>query len=500
MAVLAMALVAGGMACERARGTRELHVGKQRLGVLPDPEHAGTLRVDDEGRDWAVILGTLGNRRLVRNGVELKGYRDVSEANFAPNGDRMLYWAIPEDPAATGLLLVDGDTILRTPAARPGQLVFSEDGKHWATAAGIGLGDPFAVASENRLAEPTRGPVVVLHDGREIGRHADTSPVALDATGTHVAYLARDDEGRVSVVVDGVISAPFERPPGAKPPAVDEKRIGPTLGGWYSVRYLSDGSILSVADHAEGWAVRRDGRELATYAWAAQPFPAGVEPATPEGGEGRAAFIPPSLVTAAEAPVAVWWERPAGGGKQWRLVRDGQPVDEVLCGRPWDYGRPLLSADGEHVAYVCIDVEPQHPGDVAPRETMWVVHDGKRLGPYASVWGLSLTKDGEHVVYAVLDAPTPEGRWRFHRDGVPFGKELLETWPVRLGDDGRTMATQGRGLDDQTRLMFDGLPVGRFDQVLWGPSFVGPEAVAWVIRRGDTLWRVEAWRGDERPS
>lgn len=497
ISVLTMALVVSGAACER--GAPELHVKKQRLGVLPDPEHSGTLRVDDEGRDWAVILGGLGERRLVRNGAEQKAYKDVSEANFAPASDRMLYWAIPEDPAATGLFIIDGETIIQTPVARPGQIVFSEDGKHWATSAGIGLGDPFAVAEENRLAQPTRGPVVVLHDGREVGRHADTSPVALDATGAHVAYLARNDEGRVSLVIDGVVSAPFEPVPGHTPKPVDEKVIGPTLGGWYAVRYLDDGSILTIADHTDGWAVRRDGRELATYAWATQPYPSGVEPNTPAGAEGKAAFIPPSLVVASDAPVAVWWERPAGDGKQWRIVRDGQPVDDVLCGRPWDYGRPLLSADGTHVAYVCIEVEPQQPGDVAPREKMWVVHDGKRLGPYPSVWGLTLTKDGEHVVFAVLQGSTPPGTWRFTRDGVPFGKPLLETWPVRLGADDRTIATQGRGLDDKTRLLFDGVPVGRFDQVLWGPSFIGPEAAAWVIRRGDTLWRVEAWRGDAPP-
>jgi hypothetical protein len=401
---------------------------------------------------------------------------------------------MPEDPTATGLVVVDEGVDVQTPVARPPKVVFSENGLHWALAGGIALGDPFAVDAAGKPLPPTRGPVVVLHDGREVGRHGDTSYPALDAGGARIAYLARDD-GQVRLIVDGQASAAYHTRPGSAPPTIGEHVVGPTMHARYSVRFLSDGSLLSVADHADGWAVRHDARELATYAWATEPFASGAAPATPEGLEGRAAFIPASITAARGAPVALWWERPAGDATQWRVVRGGQPVDTIPCPRPWETERPVISPDGEHAAYVCAWPEPAPEGDLTPRETMWVVHDGRRLGPYPMVWGVALSPDGRHVAYAASDGAVPQAHWRYHRDGLPFGPEFLETWSARFGPDGRRLAWEARGADGVTRLYFDDVPIARFDEVLWGPSFLGADAVGWVVGRDDRLWRVEAWVG-----
>jgi hypothetical protein len=496
--VLCALLAALGVACgERAE---KVHAQKQRLGALPKDRRPGTLAIDSDGRGWAIKAGPEGRRRLMRNGVDGEVLPDVSEPILAPETGRLLFWRLPDEPNPTGLLLVDGDTMVPTPIARPGQVIFSENGLHWAVAGGIGLGDPFAIDADGKPIPPKRGPVVVLHDGREVGRHVDTSSPVLDRSGAHIAYLAREDDGKVRLIVDGKATPPYEMAPGTKPPTIGERVVGPVMDDWYSVRFLSDGSLLSVSDHVDGWAIRRDDRVLATYAWATEAHPAGIQPTTPEGLAGRAAFIPSSIRVAKDVPVALWWERPPGDVVQWRVMRDGQPVDTQLCPRSWERERPAVTDDGRHVAYVCVEPEPAQEGDLVPREKMWVVHDGKRLGPYPLVWGVTLSPDGQHVVYSVSDGGSPQPRWRYHRDGVPFGPEFLETWPARFGPDGTHLAYEARGVDGTARLILDGMPIASYDEVVWGPTFVDPDRVAWVVSRDEQLWRVEAWVGDDTPA
>lgn len=492
-AVLAVAFVACG-----PPPRTELHTRKQRIAVLPKDKRAYFAMTKD-GRHWAVKAGPEVGRRIVRDGVDGPTYGDTSEPFFTADGT-LVYWRMPDDPAATGLPIVVGDETIETEIARPGPLVFSEEGNHWAVAGGIAFGDPLKRDAEGKVVRPKRGPVIVLHDGREIGRHSDTSLPAIDARGEHVAYLARDDAGKVSLAVDGkLVGAPFETAPGLKPPTVGDEIIGPAMKGWYKVRYLDDGSILSVSDHPDGWAVRRNDEVLASYAWATEPWPPGATVTPPQGFEQASAFIPNSIELADGAPSAVWWERLAGDASAWRVVRNGKPVDSIVCPRPWERARPATSADGQHVAYVCGEPLPTPMGSNVPFENLWVVHDGTRYGPYQYVWGVTLSPDGKHVAYAVADANTKDTMWRYFRDGKPVSGRFFESWQPRFGPDNRRLAWQTRGLEDKRRLVFENKNIARFDEVVWGPTFLGPDAVAWVVRRDEELWRIEAWYGDDAP-
>jgi hypothetical protein len=198
---------------------------------------------------------------------------------------------------------------------------------------------------------------------------------------------------------------------------------------------------------------------------------------------GTAAIVPESVVVAEKAPVAVWWERLAAPTEQWRVVRDGAPVDGLVCGRFWRDQPPALSPDGRHVAYPCFTK------DVFGRNEGYVVLDGRRFGPYRNVWGIRLSDDGEHVAYGAAD-DHPTRPWSFHVDARRLRLRFDEVWRPRLSPDGDRLAWAARRGDRPFVGLDDGI-VAAFDDVLWGPRF-SQGAVSWVIRRGRKVTRLDA--------
>src|SRR5262249_56333515 len=97
-----------------------------------------------------------------------------------------------------------------------------------------------------------------------------------------------------------------------------------------------------------------------------------------------ASIVASSIVSADDAPVAVWWERMPGAELRWRVVRDGQAIDGMICSSYWDTQPPVVTADGAHVAYVC----PTPIETEVPLGRRWVVLDGRRFGPYIESWTL----------------------------------------------------------------------------------------------------------------
>jgi hypothetical protein len=179
-----------------------------------------------------------------------------------------------------------------------------------------------------------------------------------------------------------------------------------------------------------------------------------------------AAIVPTSLVVAAEAPAAVWWERLAGGGERWRVVRDGEPVDDVTCSTHFAPQPPQVSPDGRHVAYVCIEANG-----------VTAVVDGRRSVDFVKVSGVALSATGAHVAWSTTDAVL--------RDGVPLPDRWRAPSIPRIDANGAHVAWES----DAT-LVLDGRRIARFDEKLWGPSFDEPGRVAWVIRRGRRLVRL----------
>lgn len=466
-------LVALG-ACRRQH--EPLDAAKEILATLPATYRRGSVAVARDGRTVAWIDARADGMRVVAGGIEGPPWADVLTPKPAPRGGLVGYWATDtkavEPPPVS---LVVGGPPVRTGFVRPGVLVFAPDGKRWAAAGG--LVDP--------SGPDRRGPVAVLVDGREAGRFADTSAPAFSPDGRHVAWLAEQDGGGLAVVVDGTVRREIAQAVPDVSPAMKLQNAGPTLGPHMLIQWMADASLLVLAPGPDGWALTRDDRRL------------GVWPQARLERSGNVAFdfgdrfaeapaIASASVSAAElAPVVAWWERLPGAAERWRVARDGSAVDDVVCqsylaSQP----PPTLSPDGAHVAYGC----RLHADDTSPQTV--VVRDGERFGPYWGVYGVAVADDGTVAYAATDDAPTVFPRmWRYRVEGRPRGPRVQEAWRPRLDPAGERLAWEATP-EKASYLGLDATPVSRFDEVYWGPEFVAPQQVAWVVRRGRKIARI----------
>src|SRR5262249_3399569 len=159
---------------------------------------------------------------------------------------RLFYWA--GNPPTEGYLVADG-TRLGGPFARQSTIVFTSDGRHWATA---------GVLQDQADGRP--GPTVEYVDGRELGRHPDASLPTLSDDGRDVAYLVAEEDGPVRLIVDGA-----EREGHLVPDAECARRakrrpkgINPDLWPQFQVRYAGD-SLFVMTQDVDGWGIYRDG-------------------------------------------------------------------------------------------------------------------------------------------------------------------------------------------------------------------------------------------------
>jgi hypothetical protein len=262
----------------------------------------------------------------------------------------------------------------------------------------------------------------------------------------------------------------------------------------YPVHFLSDGRLLALVRDARGWTVQRDGEPLASYATntASRREDAAVREIDPFAT--ASAIYPDSLTVAETAPVAGWWERPSGSAGRWRIVRDGTPVDGIVCAAAWTRQPPVISADGRHIGYVCPTYDgggtPQHP-------LLYVVFDGQRHGPYRDVWGLRPSDDGTRLGWAAITPTETSGEWTYYAEGRPVVGGFTEAWRPRLDPINQRLAWLGRKANG-IRLGLDGRTHATVEEVLWGPKFSDAGHLTWVVRRGRNVVRLDI-RPDGKP-
>jgi hypothetical protein len=438
---------------------------KRILTLLPLPWKRPSLNVAEDGEHVTYAVRDAGGFHVVTPAGPGPRYDEVSPPLFAPASNRVFYWGRRDHEGGHAYDVVTDTTSTPTPFVEPLALVPSKGGARWAA-----LG---SLDREPGGATDVPPPVAVVVDGREMGRWIAATRPDFSPDGAHVAWIAREASGRALVVVDGAVVRWFDAPPaGADAPPFQKLA---------AARYLSDGRLVTLVPEHDGWVLERDGERLATYGHNLIPGTTLLlaDPTTP------ASMIAGSLVTAPKAPVAVWWERMAGQTEQWRVVRDGAPVDGIVCDHYWDTQPPVVTDDGAHVAYVC----PMAAEVGFPLGRRYVVLDGRRFGLYVESWTLGLSADGSQVAYGAAET-LPIMTWRVFANGVARSPSFELVWRPRLSPDATRVFWAAGPERGRRSIGVDMRTIMHFDDILYGPEFPDGETAVWVIRRGRKITRV----------
>jgi hypothetical protein len=445
-------------------------VQREVLASLPASYRRGSLAISDDGRRFAYAERIEGGQRIVQGTTAGPTFVEVSHPVFAPQSGTLLYWAHDPQQGPENLLLVADGKATATYFPLTAPLVLSRDGSRWAVAGMIG---------ERRDGKLVPAGAAIYSNGTLVARYRDLSMPALSHDGAHLAFIAEKDSGDLALVVDGVEQRGFTAP-GAKASPVF-KASATKLGlDQFRVLYLPDNRLAMLAYDADGWAVYRDAQRLASF-----PHVVALGEVVFHVDQFRhsAAILASSLDHAEGSALLVWWERMAGEKERWRVARDGVP-ELVTCGAYWESSPPLLSKDGRRVLYPC-----RREAAIRPGAVLDVVVDQRRYGPFLSAWGAAFSDDGRHAAFAATSER--QGGWRYHLDGKFYPMSYDEVWRPRFSPDGKHLVWQAsRG--KRSVLVADGDSLYSYDEVLWGPAFPSPDQVAWVVRRGRKLMRVEA--------
>ncbi|GIW45237.1 MAG: hypothetical protein KatS3mg077_2519 [Candidatus Binatia bacterium] len=475
-ACLIAAAVGFGCHTQKSAPSSRKHTVARELLRLPPTARRTSLAIGSDGLHFAYAEPTTAGQRVVFEGGADPEFEEVGNPVLLRETHTRLYWAFERRLGQQRLAIVENGRAFDTPCAQPGAFWLSRNGKRWATVC--------ALATEG--AEPQNGKrAAVLSNGEVIGSYGDVSVPTLSADGAHVAFVAERDDGQHVLVIDGQERRLLEAPPKEKAsPAMRLSSRPPGLRQ-FRVTYLTDGSLMALIYDADGWAVYRNDQRIASFAhvWSLEgEFAVGFD-------QFRTAptILAGSLTSADEAPAFAWWEKVPGQETQWRVVRNGEALP-VVCEHYWEQGPPLLSDDGAHVAFPCWRALP------VSRDTLLdVVAHGQRWGPYYAVWGLAFSPDGRHVAYAAAE-DVERAKWRYFIGGRPFPLAYSEAWRPRFSPDGRHLAWEAMWKNRMVAVL-DGDSVFSYDAVLWGPEFPRPNTVAWVVRRGQRVYRVETEYG-----
>ncbi|HWP65843.1 MAG TPA: hypothetical protein VNO26_08035, partial [Candidatus Limnocylindria bacterium] len=463
-------------ACGPTRSPRKELITRLPPIMLP---HSAT--VSDDETHWAYLVEDREGVRMVRGGVtdasgppasvESENFRSASNRSFFPGTNRHVYWARGFDDQA--LLVVD-DFIAPIGYSRHEYVVFDPTGRHWA-----------AVASPPE--DKTKA--LIFRDGQAFGPFVDACVPAWSPSG-QLAYV-RVPEGsvvtrRTELVVDDAVVRTHTGMPATCVPAFGEPFEGPELPRQAAVHYLTDGRLVSLMPSETNWALRRDDEVLGTFDASAPTSPASVGPYALAGHDAcqQGSVIAATTVTPAKhAPVIAWWERPARS-QHWRVMVDGRPALSPPCLRPWPHQPPVMTGDGRIVSFPC-SVRFDDKG-----EAITIVHGLRQYGPYPEVWALALSDDGKQLAYGASNGSLDQG-WAVYVDGVQRSERYYAIWRPRFDPSGRHLAWEAiRTVEGPNVLVLDGRTLATFDDLLRGPIFDRPGEVAWIVRRGNRLVRL----------
>ena len=156
---------------------------------MPEGYVEGSYAVSRDMAHAAYQVKTSQGVHMVRDGAAGPTYRHLMTRGFAPDSDRLFYWARGFAPHET--YLVENDRRYPVGYSRREYLVFTPDGRHWALTAGAPVpADDWPVPDEAR--------VLVMTDGIEQGRYPDATVPALSADGLWIAWPA--DGGRIRLI------------------------------------------------------------------------------------------------------------------------------------------------------------------------------------------------------------------------------------------------------------------------------------------------------------
>jgi len=446
---------------------------RQPLVTLPEGYRKKSLFISDDGQDYAFIATTAEGDRVVHGSEQGPLFPECVQPRMAPGTRKLFYWAIGAPSGTREVFLVaDGQTI-PTGFARPGTLFFSKNGSRWAAIGGTAPPEGSTGA---------RGSVVIFADGRRMGSYPDASLPAFSPDEAHVAYLVEDESGRIKLFLDGEEKRTYDTPQVQSSPPVKSDPIGPNLPSQFRVGYLSNGSLLVLAQDRDGWALFRDQTRIGSYRDnVVSPWHGGVALAFGDALQSSAAIASGSATVAAAAPVAAWWERTAGT-QRWRVTRNGTP-ERIDCARSWEAETPVLSADGRHVAYACATASSNQV------EQTYVVADDRRYGPYANVWGIALSPDGEHVAYGA-DEGGSDTPWAYYLDGRARPLRFDRVWPPRFSADGKQVAWVAQK-GERVFLFLNGDSYASSEDIIWAPRFNRNDVLTWAVIRGRRVSRVD---------
>lgn len=480
---VAAALLASavGFSCRRS-GESSLprwEVSVRTLVRLPDTARRQTLAIGSDGETFAFVERTTAGQRVVHSSGTDREYEEVSYPVLLRETQRRVYWAIDRNLGEDELLLVDNGREVRTGMRQPNPFVLNRTGTRWATVGNL---------ARDAAGPGSSGKAAVYSNGELIGVYEDVSVPALSADGSEIAFVGERPDGSHVLVVNGKEKRVFPRfPEGRAAPPMRMSDRAPGLGQ-FKLLYLTDRSLVVLAYDAEGWAVYRNDTRLASFA---QVLSLGGQVALGFDQFRTAPTILANSLTAADsAPAVAWWEKVPGEESKWRVSRNGEPLATV-CEHYWEFMPPMFSDDGRHLAYPCYRGLP-----VSPDVDADFVIDGRRIGPWNSIWGIAFTPAGDRVAYAATREA--RGKWWYAIDHRTFPLAYDEAWRPRFTPDGKHLVWEAR-YKRKLVAVIDGDSVYSFDAVLWGPEFPAPNTVAWVVRRGDRVQRVEARETTRRP-
>lgn len=449
------------------------------LGELPANYVQDTLVVSVDGQQVAYAVNTDAGQSVVWNGKQGATFQKVAGLVFSPAKNRLFYWALEGLSNSQRIVLVaDGKTLPMNLKAQ-GSLWFSSDGNHWAT-----MVTPAASGGSGN----TSLSVVVILDGKELGRYPNAGYPSFSRDGKHLAYFVQNSGSKISLVIDGKVQQTYAEPTGNCSFIFRSAMTGPDLGGQFVTRYLSDDTLLLLVRDKNCWTVSKNGVALASYGhniWGG----GSLQRIEFSGYEDLAAIPSISLDAASASPIVAWWERMAGKDNHWRVMRDGRPADNQVCDDFWDNAPPVLSPDGLHVAYSCVT---QTKITETVQISVSVVMGGQKLGTYRNVWGLRLSTDGKHVAYAALIGDDGKDRplWSYFVDGKSVGPKYDSVYPPSISEKGESIAWTAIR-DEREVLAVDGRDVAVVDDVIVGPRIHESGAVMWIVRDGNQIVRLE---------